>query len=334
MKWRIKWMVLLLICLSAGCQAAPADRYQLRREALEAMEKGDYGEAVRVYGRLEQIEPENAEVYNGRGTAYLSDRQYEKAITDLEKAVQMESGNPVYWFNLGLCRCCLGRYEEGIEDFTRALSLDPQYAESYCQRGAAYAHLEQYEKAEEDIRRAGELRPGGSADFWAALGSAYISDGDLGRAEAAYDRAIELSPEEAGLYLGRADARILAGKYEQAQQDCVKAIGMQDGFLSGYALLGDLYLAQEQYEQAIANYTVALLEQADYTGYLNRGVCYLETGKYEEAQTDFTAAILLSPQEAAAYAKRGEVRELLSDEEGAVKDYKTARRLLEKNAQP
>lgn len=331
MKWRIVWIALILIGL-AGCQSAPADRYELRREALQAMEDGNYEEAVRIYNRLEQIEPENAEVYNGRGAAYLSARQYTQALTDLEKATGMESANAVYWFNLGLCRCCLGSYETGIEAFTRALALDPEYAESYCQRGAAYAHLGQYEKAEADVLKAGEIRPGGSGDFWAALGSAYVSCNDLERAEASYNQAVQLSPEDARLYLERANVYIQMGQYEKAHQDCIQAIGMQDGFLSGYELLGDLYLAQKQYDQAIANYTVALLEEADYIGYLNRGSCYLETGEYEEAEADFTAAILLAPQEAAGYAKRGEVREFLSDEEGAQKDYKTAKRILEEEA--
>ena len=105
---------------------------------------------------------------------------------------------------------------------------------------------------------------------------------------------------------------------------------MREGFLAGYELLGDLYYAQEEYEQAIRYYTVALLEQPDFMGYMNRGACYRMLGEYEAAEADYTSAILMDPSNAAAYDGRGQVREALRETEGAKKDYKRAKELLEK----
>lgn len=325
---RILAGVVLWILLLSGCTSSPVDSYKLLREAGQAVEEGDLQRALQDYDRLTELMPQNGAVYNGRGAVLLELGKYEPALSDLEKAVELDDGNTVYWYNLGLARYCLQDYEESVEDFSRALSLNAKYADAYGRRAAAYACLGRYEEAETDLERAEDLAPGQNATYLALLGSAYLTAGEAERAKALLDQAIEIDSDHPEYYLQRAQAQILAGQYEQAQEDCVQAISMREGFLAGYAVLGDLYYAQQQYEQAIANYTVALLEQPDAEGYLIRGKCYAALGKYEEAETDFTQAILLEPDMASAYVERGDVREQMGDPDEALKDYKKARDLL------
>lgn len=321
-------MVLCAVFLS-GCTSSPLDPYKLLQEARQAAEEGDWQQALQKYDRLVELSPDNGEVYNGRGAILLEQGKYELALEDLEKAVEQSRDNAIYWYNLGLVRYCLNQYEESIEALSQAISLNVEYADAYGQRSAAYACLGQYEQAEADLEQAETLEPGSNTVYLALLGNAYLTVGELERARNALDQAIAIEAENPQFYLQRAQICILAGDYDQAQEDCVQAIGMQDGFLAGYALLGDLYYAQSEYEQAIANYSVALLEQEDYAGYLNRGSCYMALGQYEEAEADFTQAILLEPGLAAAYTLRGETRENLGDPEGALEDYKTAKDLLQ-----
>ena len=321
-------MVLCAVFLS-GCTSSPVDPYKLLQEARQAAEEGDWQQALQKYDRLVELSPDNGEVYNGRGAILLEQGKYELALDDLEKAVEQSRDNAIYWYNLGLVRYCLNQYEESVEALSQAISLNFEYADAYGQRSAAYACLGQYEQAEADLEQAETLEPGSNTVYLALLGNAYLTVGELERARNALDQAIAIEAENPQFYLQRAQICILAGDYDQAQEDCVQAIGMQDGFLAGYALLGDLYYAQSEYEQAIANYSVALLEQEDYAGYLNRGSCYMALGQYEEAEADFTQAILLEPGLAAAYTLRGETRENLGDPEGALEDYKTAKDLLQ-----
>lgn len=320
----------ICLLLLTACQSVPVSRWELMRSGEEAIEAGEYEQAVGYYTQLIQNEPQTAEGYNGRGVVRMRQSRYEEALEDLEQARKLDAENEVYCYNIGLCLYCMGKYEDAIGSFSQALALKPDYTDSLCQRGAAYAHLEKYDQAEADIRRAGELKPGISAKFWAALGAAYKEDQTLDRALSAYTEAVLAEKERPEWYLQRADVYMLQGDYEQARQDLVQAIGMQEGFLAGYELLGDLYYAQEEYEQAIRYYTVALLEQPDSMGYLNRGACYRMLGEYEAAEADYTSAILMDPFNAAAYDGRGQVREALQETEGAKKDYKRAKELLEK----
>ena len=51
----------------------------------------------------------------------------------------------------------LGQFENAISDFDRSIELDPTSALAYAGRGAAYASLGQHQRAIEDYSQAGAL---------------------------------------------------------------------------------------------------------------------------------------------------------------------------------
>ena len=53
----------------------------------------------------------------------------------------------------------LGQYERAIQDYNKAIQLNPNYAEAYNNRGWAYYCLKQYGKALKDFEKALELNP-------------------------------------------------------------------------------------------------------------------------------------------------------------------------------
>jgi len=59
--------------------------------------------------------------------------------------------------NRGLAYSNLGQYQKAIDDYTRAIELDPENADTYDNRGLAYVTLSQYQKAIDDCYQAGIL---------------------------------------------------------------------------------------------------------------------------------------------------------------------------------
>jgi len=53
---------------------------------------GKYQDAIDIYSKGIQILPDNARLYRHRGHRYISTRQYDKAIADFERAVQLIDG--------------------------------------------------------------------------------------------------------------------------------------------------------------------------------------------------------------------------------------------------
>ena len=50
-----------------------------------------------------------------------------------------------------------GQYDQAISDFTKALELNPRLAEAYSNRGAAYYFKREYEKSWKDVEKAQSL---------------------------------------------------------------------------------------------------------------------------------------------------------------------------------
>jgi tetratricopeptide (TPR) repeat protein len=89
-----------------------------------------------------------------------------------------------------------GNYEQAIADYSRAIELKPDYAEAYNNRAYTYMKVENYAPALPDLDRAIRLRP----DYVNALMNRgdiynYYYQVDPARAIADYDRVIALGPE-------------------------------------------------------------------------------------------------------------------------------------------
>ncbi len=74
-----------------------------------------YRDAIRTYTRGIEIAPENALLYRHRGHRYISTRQFDKAIADLERGAKLDGKNYDIWYHLGLAYYLKG-------DFARAAS--------------------------------------------------------------------------------------------------------------------------------------------------------------------------------------------------------------------
>jgi len=61
------------------------------------------------------------------------------------------------YYNRGTAYAELGEYDRAIEDYNKAIELNPDLAEAYNNRGIAYAKLGEHDRAREDMLRAGNL---------------------------------------------------------------------------------------------------------------------------------------------------------------------------------
>ena len=71
------------------------------------------------------IAPEDASAYRNRGLAWLSKKEYGKAIGDCTNAVQIKPDFALAYRDRGLARFYKNEYDVAIEDFTKALNLSP-----------------------------------------------------------------------------------------------------------------------------------------------------------------------------------------------------------------
>ncbi len=70
---------------------------------------------------------------------------------------QTELNDAWAYYNRGLAYFEKGQYDQAISDYTKALEINPRYARAYYDRGSAYARKGQYDKAWEDVHKAQDL---------------------------------------------------------------------------------------------------------------------------------------------------------------------------------
>jgi Flp pilus assembly protein TadD len=69
----------------------------------------------------------------------------------------------MFYGNRGISHFEMGDYESAVVDFTKYIELKPNNAMSYNNRGAAYLNLGNRQRARMDFERALELNPDGEA---------------------------------------------------------------------------------------------------------------------------------------------------------------------------
>jgi tetratricopeptide (TPR) repeat protein len=116
-------------------------------------------EALRCYLQVLQFSPQHAETHNNIGNTYLRMGQTDRAISHYKIA---QEANPAYadaFGNLGNAYLELNRLEESIEQNRLAIARNPTRFGSFNNLGVAYQALGRFEEATWAFERALELSP-------------------------------------------------------------------------------------------------------------------------------------------------------------------------------
>ena len=119
------------------------------------------------------------------------------------------------------------------------------------------------------------------------------------------DKAIELSPQNAQLYVKRAFSFRSLKKDKKAMQDCKKALELDEKSTDAYYEQGMVYAAMKDFQEAVASFRQALTIDKDYANaYLGMAQVKQEAGDAEGACEDAKKAQELGSYEAEAFVKK------------------------------
>jgi tetratricopeptide (TPR) repeat protein len=81
------------------------------------------------------------------GSTFMKEKNYEKAIEFLNKAVEMDDNFAFAWDNLGLSYRRSGQFEKAVEAYKKSLKADPNGKTPMMNLGVAYESLKKYDDA-------------------------------------------------------------------------------------------------------------------------------------------------------------------------------------------
>jgi tetratricopeptide (TPR) repeat protein len=192
--------------------------------AMVAQLDNDADAGIAAYGAVIEGKPDDWFPYNMRGWFHYLKGDYEAATADYAQALALEPNTNFPYIVSGLVALRQGRMAEARHFFDTVLTdyPDPTFANRLIRTafgependiiGPMFSAvgnfiLKQYDQMLVDTQKALEAMPD-STDLLVMEGFAYCNLGDYERAEAAYDRAIALEPDEPFPYMLRGDVRL------------------------------------------------------------------------------------------------------------------------------
>jgi len=186
-----------------------------------------------------------------------------RAVNLLRQAILLEPRNVNLYLDFANIAFAHESFQVGIDIITDGLKLQPQAPALYMARGVLYVQLANYENAEADFQKAYELDPNESLSS-AAQALAEVQANDLDHALSTVQAKLTRKPNDALLLYLQAD--ILAQKgadpgtsdFDLAMRSAKRAVTLQPRLGSAHGVLAKLYMQAQQYQQAVAECGKAL----------------------------------------------------------------------------
>lgn len=155
---------------------------------------------------------------------------------------------------------------------------------------------------------------------WDGRAYARMLQGDFGDAAEDLDRAIQLKPDLAQAYSHRAVTRLALGDPLGANEDALKALTLDPEDPEAHVALGRLLGVAGLYDEALVHFDAAVKLAPDEGGaYWWRGRFLRDTGEFQAAMSDFDMAIDMDPTEASFYLDRAITRINFHDDKDAAR---------------
>ena len=145
--------VILLISYNLYSQSAE----EYLNSSLAKVNLQDYRGAISDCNKAIEIEPNYALAYNNRGKVKYKLQDYRGAISDYNKAIVINPNYALAYENRGLAKFYTKDFTSAIDDFTTAININPNDKEAYYGRGLTNILLGNKNKGCLDLSKAGEL---------------------------------------------------------------------------------------------------------------------------------------------------------------------------------
>ena len=256
---------------------------------------GRLPEALELYRKAVEAEPNNAEIYGNISGLFIIAGRYQEAIAPAEKAVKLKPSLVEAHVNLGSALGSLGRHREAITHLRAALALDPRL--DYVRGNIAHAliQLGEFEEAIVHCRLAVRENPDSVAGH-AGWGEALLGLKRPAEAIVHCQTAVRLQPENIDAHVNLATAYFDAGRPTEAIEQYRTAIrlapnnaGIRSNFALALSNVGRMVEAIAEYEE--------LLRRAPgfFVAHLNLAYVLSHLGRNTDALAHAEAALRLQP---------------------------------------
>ena len=250
--------------------------------AQEAQKNKDYVTAAREYRAVIAIRPDFAEVHMNLGLVYQLQDHISEAMTEFRRALQLKPTLAGANFFLGVDYCKLGEGTKALPYLKAAVREDPK-------------------------------RP----DIRSWLATAQEMSGEIHAEVVTIREALILQPRDVDLLY------LLGHAYERlGKEDAGRLQKAAPGSARAEQLLAESYATGGEWPTAVLHYQNALAASPTTPEvHVELGEVLLRAGRINQAAAEFEEELRLHPGDSCAVLRRGEIKLLQGDLDGALQDW-------------
>lgn len=238
-------------------------------------------EAARLVTKIQELDPNNEEVFIQKATILSKEGQHENAIQTLKEALAFANDKVDVWSLMGMEYLYLDDFENARLNFAKCIDVDYEdysalYNVVYC-----YDMEKDHEQAITFLNNYINKNPYCEV-AWHQLGRQYYVLEMFKEALTSFDYAVLIDESFIGAYLEKAKTLEQMGLFEQAIENYLITLELDDPTAYAYVRIGECHEALQNLDTAVHYYKKAVHEDP----LLDKGWILLTNAYYEQEDYD------------------------------------------------
>ncbi|MFQ5653305.1 MAG: tetratricopeptide repeat protein [Planctomycetota bacterium] len=224
---------------------------ELIPRALQATEQGNTGDAVSLYRRIVELEPENDIARNNLGCLLLEAERIDEAVAVLEGAPEDAPPRDLRQ-NLAYALFSQGEPERAERIFRGILEEAPENGDARNHLGMILLRTNRAQEAVEEFLRVTREHPE-NVEAWNNLGCAWLGLGDLPRARRNFEEALRVDPYSVDAHNNLGCVLRREGRLDEAIDELTVAVHLEPANPSIHLNLALGYRSSGQPRRALSH---------------------------------------------------------------------------------
>ena len=222
------------------------------------LDRGEYDALLQTAQQIITLQPSSADGFLLKSVAEMAQQKYPAAQNDTQRAMQLAPNSPAPLVQFANIHFAQKHFAESEKYYRQALDRDPSSSQALSGLINTYTAQKQYDKAIAAANSQIAKSPNNSV-FFELLGSVLLSGKkDYSGAETALRKAVDLDKNNADAVEKLGKIEIDKGSPDQALALYMQATKDHPREVRFYILAGQLYVAQQSWDQAKSTYQQAL----------------------------------------------------------------------------